>query len=137
MIGGDATGVLVRVVLWLLACYHLIMGAIAVFAPGVAPRIVRALYGASVVDGPHVRYMTSMIGALAIAIGGLAVVAALSPATNHPIIAALLALQLCRVFCRFRDRKLLSESFGVSERRNAVAVGMLVAESVILLLGLR
>ena len=137
MIGEDPAGLLVRLLLWLLAAYHLVMGAIAVLAPSTAPRIMRALYGASVVEGPHLRYMTSMIGALAIAIGGLSAVAALSPAANRPIIAALLGLELCRIFCRIRDRRLLAESFGVSARGNKAAIALLAAESAILAIGLR
>ena len=127
----------VRCVLWLLAAYHLAMGGIAVLAPSVASRVVRALYGAAVVESGQVRYMTSMIGALAIAIGGLAVVAALSPAANHSIVAALIVLMITRIFCRVRDRRLLAESFGVSGRRNMAAIALLAAESAILLLGLR
>jgi len=96
---------LVPRVLWLLAAYHLLMGAIALFAPRLAPRLVHSLYGASLAESGYVRYLTSMIGALAIAIGGLAVVAALSPARNRSIVAALRVLALSRIFCRLRDRR--------------------------------
>jgi len=128
--------VLVTLVLWLLAVYHIVMGAVALFAPDLAPRMVGSLYGASVSSGGQLRYMTSMIGALALAIGGLAAVAAQRPYDNRPIIAALLVLQLCRAFCRVRDRRVLAE-LGVSGRANAAAIAVLVAESAILLLGLR
>ena len=128
---------LVRVVLWLLAAYHLIMGAVAVIAPGVAPTIMRALYGLSLTESGQARYMTSMIGALAVAIGSLAAVAALSPASNHPIISALLLLQLVRICCRVRDRRLLADSFGVTNARNAVAIALLAIEATILAVGLR
>lgn len=128
--------VLVTLVLWLLAAYHIVMGAVALFAPELAPRMVGSLYGASVAAGGQVRYLTSMIGALALAIGGLAVVAAQGPYENRSIIAALIVLQLCRAFCRVRDRRVLAESFGVSGRANSAAVVVLVAESVVLSLGL-
>ncbi len=129
--------VLVTLVLWLLAAYHIVMGAIALFAPDLAPRMVGSLYGASVAAGGQIRYMTSMIGALALVVGGLAVVAAQRPLDNRPIIAALLVLQLSRVFCRVRDRRRLAESFGVSGRANSAAIAVLAAESVVLSLGLR
>lgn len=128
---------LVQFVLWLLAAYHLPMGALALCAPRLAPKLVRSLYGASIGDSGHVRYLTSMIGALAVAVGGLAAVAALSPATNHPIIAALFVLQLSRIFCRIRDRQLLANSFGMSVRANSAAILVLSVESVVLALGLR
>ncbi|MDB4893197.1 MAG: hypothetical protein JWL61_5052 [Gemmatimonadetes bacterium] len=129
--------VLVTLVLWLLAAYHIVTGAVALFAPDLAPRVVGSLYGATVASGGQVRYMTSMIGALALAIGGLAVVAAQRPYANRPIIAMLIVLQLCRVFCRVRDRRVLAESFGVNARANAAAIAVLVAESAVLTLGLR
>jgi len=129
--------ILVTLVLWLLAAYHIVMGAVALFAPDLASRMVASLYGASVVASAQQRYMTSMIGALALAIGGLAAVAAQRPYDNRAIIAAFLVLQLFRTFCRLRDRRVLAESFGVSGRANATAIAVLGAESVVLLLGLR
>jgi hypothetical protein len=129
--------VLVTLVLWLLAAYHIVMGVVALFAPQSAPMVVRSLYGAAVTTNGQLRYMTSMIGALSLAIGGLAAVAAPRPYDNRAIIAALLALQLSRVFCRVRDRRVLAQSFGVSRRANVAAIAVLSAESVVLLLGLR
>lgn len=127
---------LVRIVLWTLAAYHVLMGALALFAPMVATNIVRSLYGAALADSAPLRFATSMIGALALAIGGLAAVAALSPGENRPVIAALLVLQLCRISCRLRDRTLLAESFRVSTRSNMAAIALLGVESVILGLAL-
>jgi hypothetical protein len=129
--------ILVTLVLWLLAAYHIVMGAVALFAPQFAPMLVRSLYGASVTPNAHLRYMTSMIGALALAIGGLAAVAAQRPYDNRPIIAALLVLQLCRAFCRVRDRRVLADSFNVSGRANSVAIALLGIQSIILGFGLR
>lgn len=129
--------VLVTLVLWLLAAYHIVMGGVALFVPALAPKLVGSLYGATVATGGQWRYMTSMIGTLALAIGGLAVVAAQRPHDNRPIIAALIVLQLCRAFCRVRDRRLLAGSFGVSGRANSVAIAALITESAILMHGLR
>jgi hypothetical protein len=129
--------VIVTFVLWLLAAYHIVMGAVALFVPDLAPRVVGSLYGASVSTSGQLRYMTSMIGALALAIGGLAVVAAQRPYANRPIITMLIVLQLCRVFCRVRDRRVLAEALGVNARANSAAIAALVAESAVLALGLR
>jgi hypothetical protein len=124
-------------VLWLLAAYHLVLGAAALLAPALAVRLVRSLYGAAVPEGGAFRYMTSMIGALALAVGGLAGVAALAPAEHRAVVAALVCLQLCRIFCRLRDRRLLAASLGVSARSNGAAVLVLGAECVVLALWLR
>jgi hypothetical protein len=130
-------GALLPPVLWLLALYHIVVGATALLVPGMAARMMRTLYGATLAETSALRYATSMIGALALAIGGLAAVAARSPHDHRPIVAALLALQLSRVFCRIRDRRVLVESLGVTARRNAAAIAVLGAESVILLVALR
>lgn len=137
MSSGSHFALVVRLVLWLLSAYHLVMGAVALFSPRAAPRVIRAVYGASLGESAQLLYLTSMIGALALVIGGLAAVAALSPDANHPIIASLVALQLARIFCRVRDRRYLAESFRVSARSNAAAIAVMSGESVILCLGLR
>ena len=128
---------LATLVLWLLAAYHIAAGAAALLAPALAARLVRSLYGAAVPEGGAFQYMTSMIGALALAVGGLACVAALAPAENRAIVSALVALQLCRIFCRLRDRRLLAASLGVSARSNGAAVLVLGTECVVLGLWLR
>ena len=123
--------------LLLLAIYHLAMGALALLAPSRATRAVGTLYGARLGDTPELRYATSMVGALALAIGGLAAVAALHPHEHRPVIAALLALQLARIFCRVRDRRMLADALGVSPARNWAMVVVLGVEVAILALALR
>jgi hypothetical protein len=129
-------GVLLPLVLWALAVYHLSMGGAALLAPRRAMAALRPLYGASLPESAALRYATSMIGALALAMGALAAAAALSPADNGAVIAALFALQLCRAFCRLRDRALLAE-LGVTRRSNLAAVAVLAMECAVLLAGLR
>ena len=133
----DIGTMLAAAVLWLLAVYHVTMGAAALFAPSTAARLVRALYGAALPDDGAFRYAVSMLGALALVVGGLAAVAARAPNDNHPIVLALLALQLCRAFCRIRDRALLARAFGITPARNTAAIAALAAESIVLTLALR
>jgi hypothetical protein len=78
-----------------------------------------------------------MTGALALAVGSLAAVAARAPRDHRAIVAALVVLQLGRAYCRIRDRRLLADSLGVSAGRNAAAIALLGAESAVLLLWLR
>lgn len=124
-------------VLWLLAVYHIALGTAALLVPSTAARLVRALYGAALPDDGAFRYAVSMIGALALVVGGLAVVAARAPHANHPIVLALLVLQLARAFCRVRDHALLARAFGITPARNRVAIAALAAESIVLTLALR
>jgi hypothetical protein len=123
---------LVSAVLWLLAAYHLTMGVTALVSPATAPRVMRALYGMTLPADDAWRYLTSMVGTLALTIGVLAAVAALAPAANRPIVAALLLLQLGRILCRIRDRRLLATALGVSGVRNSAAILVLVVECVVL-----
>ena len=125
------------ILLVVLAVYHLVMGTVALFAPARAVRAAGALYGARLGDGAQLRYATSMIGALAIAVGALAAVAAVRPSANRPIIGALLVLQLARLFCRVRDRRLLTDSLGVAPGRNGAMITVLAVEVVILALAFR
>lgn len=127
----------VAVLLLLLAVYHLLTGMIALLAPRHAARFVGAFYGATLGDSPQLRYATSMIGALAIAVGIAAASAARNPAVHRPIVVALLVLQVARLFCRVRDRRLLAAAFGVTPRRNAIMAAVLGLEIVILSLALR
>lgn len=122
----------VQLVLFVLAGYHIIVGGIALVAPSYAPLLMRSLYGARLPrDDGALRYMTSMIGGLALAIGILAAVAALRPAENAAIVAALLVLQLARIWCRLRDRQLLATALGVSARSNAASIATLGLECVV------
>ena len=120
-----------------LAIYHLATGAVALLAPRSAARLVGAFYGATLGDSPQLRYATSMIGALALAVGIVAASAAPDPLAHRPIIAALLVLQLARLGCRLRDRRLLLAAFGVTPRRNAVMVAVLSLEVLIFAFALR
>ena len=126
-----------RFVLWLLAVYHVVVGAIALVSPARAASVMRSLYGAALPQSDAFRYATSMIGALALAIGLVAGVAALAPAQHRGIVAALLVLQLGRIFCRLRDRRLLASSLGVTTGRNGAAIVVLGAECAVLGLWLR
>jgi hypothetical protein len=127
----------VQLVLWLLAGYHLVVGAAALVAPALAARLIRSLYGATLPAEDAFRFATSMIGALALAIGLLAAVAALAPAEHRAIVGALIVLQLGRIFCRVRDRRLLASSLGVSPRSNGAAIAVLGAECIVLGLWMR
>lgn len=121
-----------RLVLWLLAGYHLVAGAAALLLPATARRGVRALYGAVLPEDDAVRYMISVTGALALAFGVLIAAAALAPAEHRDIIGALLVLQLGRAYCRLRDRRLLATALRVTARSNGAAILMLVAECLVL-----
>jgi hypothetical protein len=123
-------------VLALLAAYHLVMGLVALLAPRTAGRLVGAFYGATLGDSPQLRYATSMIGALALSVGVMLVGGFLISEATRWIIVAVIVLQLSRLYCRIRDRRLLAAAFGVTSRRNALAAAVLGLEIVILTVAL-
>lgn len=127
---------IVSLLLWALALYHLGVGAVALIAPGAATRLVGVLYGARLDDSPQLRYATVMIGALAIAIGIVAVGAARAPVAHRSVIGALLVLQLARLVSRVRHRRLLATAFGVTPARNAGMIAVLGLEIAVLALAL-
>ena len=131
------TEMVVLGLLVLLALYHLGMGLVALLAPRTAGRLVGAFYGATLGDSAQLRYATSMIGALALAVGWTIVGALLISESFRWMMDTLIVLQLSRLFCRVRDRRMLATAFGVTPRRNAIAAAILGVEIVILTLGLQ
>ena len=124
---------LARAVLFVLAAYHLTVGALSLFSHAAASNLVARLYGAtSLDDSPQLRYAVKMLGLQALALGALAAVAAWSPAEHRDVVAALAALQAGRAACRLAFRRSLRETFGIPERRNLLNASLLIVEAVIL-----
>ncbi len=128
-----ALALLGRLVLAILALYHIVTGVVALLAPERARKLMSVLYGAELQASAQLDYATAMIGAQALAIGALAAVASLDPLAHGPIVAALAGLQLLRAGVRIARRRTLHESLGAPPGRNAVAVGVLFVESALLI----
>jgi hypothetical protein len=125
---------LARIVLVVLAVYHLSVGALSVFSHAAAERFVARLYAVKSLDGStQLRYAVKMLGLQAIALGALAGVAAWNPAGHRDVIAVLAALQASRAACRLALRRSLRETFGIPETRNLLNTTLLLVEAVILI----
>lgn len=125
--------VVLRVLLGLLAAYHIGMGTASVFSPTYAARLAGTFYGVRLNPDPPTQYVIRMLGLLAVAIGSLLTVAMLGPAGNRATIVVVAALQASRAACRilFADR--LHQSLGLSRSRNALNAALLVAQALALL----
>jgi hypothetical protein len=125
--------ILARIVLVVLAVYHLSAGTLSVFSHAGAERFVARFYGVTSLDGsPQLRYAVRMLGLQALALGALAGVAAWDPAGHRDVIAVLAALQASRAACRVMLRRSLRVTFGIPEGRNLLNASLLLVEAVIL-----
>lgn len=129
----SAGEVVLRVLLGLLAAYHIGMGAVAVVSPTYAGRLAGTFYGVSLSPAPQTQYVIRMLGLLAVAIGSLLTVAMLEPAGNRATIVVVAALQASRAACRILFADHLHRNLGLSRSRNALNAALLVAQAVLLL----
>lgn len=121
-----------RVVLGLLAAYHLVIGLVSVASHRWTARLTRGLYALSLGEDARFQYAVKMLGLYALVLGALLVLAACDPAAHRPVIAALIFLQAARGLSRLAFRRLLAEGFGVPRRRNAAHAGLLLATAAVL-----
>lgn len=127
------SAMLVRLVLAILAVYHVVAGLVALAAPARARRLMRVLYAAELEGSAAMDYATAMIGAQALVIGVLAAIAIRNPDDHRAVIAALALLQLVRAGVRIVRARTLRDAMRVPPSRNAIAIATLVAESAVLL----
>lgn len=125
--------VVLRVLLGLLAAYHIGMGTASVFSPAYAARLAEASYGVTLSADPQTQYLIRMLGLLAVAIGSLLTIAMLEPAGNRGTIVVIAALQASRAACRILFAGHLHQSFGLPRTRNALNAALLVCQAVLLL----
>ena len=123
---------LLRLVLGVLAAYHLGIGLASLVSARLTARIMGALYGIGVDESAQMRYAVRMLGLHALALGALLVPAALSPAEHRATVVVVCGLQLARAACRLLLRRELTAAFRVSPRRNALNAALLVAEAAVL-----
>jgi hypothetical protein len=124
---------LARVVLAVLAAYHLTIGALSLVSIGGTKAFMSRLYGVTSLDGsPQLQYAVRMLGLQALALGALAGFAAWDPRSHRDAIAVLAFLQAGRAVCRLAFRDTIRDAFGVPASRNTINAFVLVAEAAIL-----
>ena len=124
---------LARIVLVVLAVYHVTIGALSLFSIAGTSALVSRLYGVmSLDDSPQLRYAVRMLGLQALALGAMAGFAAWEPLSHRSTIVALACLQAGRAVCRLVFRDTLRDAFGVPVSRNTVNACVLFVEAAIL-----
>ena len=129
----DAAAVALRVVLVVLAVYHLGIGVVSIASLRITARVTGRLYGLTVSENSALRYSVRMLGLYAVALGTLLALAARAPGSHRDVIVVVALLQLARALHRVVLRRELYEGFQVPPRRNAFNAALLVAEATVLL----
>ena len=123
-----------KVVLWSVCAFHVIVGAGLNLFPE-APSMMADAYGAEVNWTPEFSYIIKPIGAFMLALGIIAAGAALDPLRHRLAIYAFVTLFLMRALQRLVFAQSLEEIFGISWDRNlgnVIFFVMLAATLVIL-----
>jgi hypothetical protein len=123
-----------RLVLGLLAVYHLAIGVISAFAPAWARRVAQGFYGIEVElePGAQVGYAMRMLGLYALTLGFLLALATADPHGHRAVILAVIFLQSMRAAFRLLHRAELHSSFHVPAPRNVFNAGLLLAQVALL-----
>jgi len=76
----------IRIVLWVIAAYHLLVGVAAVLFQGLAVKLGSLLFGVSISLTAESELLVRYLGAFGVSFGVLAALAALAPEKNRAII---------------------------------------------------
>jgi hypothetical protein len=99
----------VKVVLWVIAIYHLVGGLAATLAQRTAADIGAFLFGVQITMTPQAEVLIRYIGAFGIAFAVLAGLAALAPDKNRVVIYGLVTYFVVRAFSRLLFARVLEE----------------------------
>ena len=109
--------VLLKIIMWVVALMHLIVGAGLITGPGFA-RYMADVYGAEVRWTKELMYLLKPLGAFMCTLGVLAAVAAWNPVRHRAVMAAFVFLFLVRAAQRVIWRDEVQQAFGISASRN-------------------
>lgn len=89
-----------KILLWLIAVYHLIAGAAGTFSKDAAVTIGSLFFGVGITMNEQTELLVRYLGAFSIAFGVMATLAALAPARNRTFIWGAVAYFVVRAFDR-------------------------------------
>jgi hypothetical protein len=116
----------VRVLLWLIAVYHLVAGVVATFCQEAAVRLGGLMFGVRITMDGQAELLVRYLGAFGIAFGVLAALAALQPARNRAIIYGAVVYFAVRAIDRILFASLLAH-YHVGPVPNSVRIVVIVA----------
>jgi hypothetical protein len=127
-----------KLLLWIVAAMHLVVGAGFNLAPGF-PRYMADVYGAEVHWTSEFSYILRPLGAFMVTLGLLAIAAAMEPQRHRVIIYGFVFLFLSRALQRIVWAHDVQTAFGISAERNVanmvfftfIALSLLVLDLVV------
>lgn len=108
---------LLKLVLWGVCAFHLIVGAGLNLSSAMAPMMAK-MYGAEVNWNPELSYIIKPLGAFMIALGVAAAGAALNPLKYRVIIYSFVTLFVLRAVQRLIFAEEIHETFAIANGRN-------------------
>ncbi len=99
----------VRLLLWLIAAYHLVAGVAATFFKDAAVQVGSLLFGVGITMDGQTELLVRYLGAFGITLAVLAALAALDPVKNRAIIVGAVVYFLARAFDRVMFAALLEQ----------------------------
>lgn len=98
-----------RVLLWLIALYHVVAGVAATFFQDAAVEIGSLFFGVKITMDPQTTLLVRYLGAFGLAFGVMAALAALAPERHKGFICGAVVYFLVRVFDRIAFAGLLAD----------------------------
>jgi hypothetical protein len=86
-----------RLVLWAIAIYHVVLGVGAFLSPDLAQQIAKSIFGIEIVLDPAMAFVVKVLGVYAITFGIVAVVAARDPARYRVLLDVIVVLYAMRI----------------------------------------
>ena len=128
-----------RVVVGLLALYHLTVGLFCALSPEVMVELGERFYGLHIVGAKTAMfvYMLKALGMYAVFTGGMLTIACYRPLKARSVYALAAVLLLMRAFTRLAFFDLAHEAFQVSWGHNLFNVALLVGQALVLGWGYR
>lgn len=113
----DKTLNLLKVVLWSVCLFHLLVGAGLNLSESMAP-LMAEMYGAEVNWNPELSYIIKPLGVFMVALGVAAAGAAMDPLKNRVIIYSFATLFVLRAIQRLVFAQEIEETFSIAWSRN-------------------
>jgi hypothetical protein len=116
-----------KIVLWLIALYHVILGVAAFISLDLTLWIAKAMFGVDVELTPQSSYIIRLLGVYVLVFGLLVVLLALDPGRHSVLLSVVVVLYICRILNKIIFIDLFTTAFGATSTRAWIDVAMLAA----------
>jgi hypothetical protein len=119
-----------KVYMWFIALFHLVVGLAVNVSPGMT-RSIAAAYGATVDWTPQFVYILHPLGAFMIALGLMAIAAARDPHRYEWVVLGFVALFAIRALHRLVFADVLSSAFSIAPSRNTLNMVIFAVQAIL------